>query len=343
MKAYFLKESDFESFLTSLMKSTKVIGPVAKKNKFIFHELKSPSDLRLDYDVTILPAKKAVFPTTQALLNFDKNGQVTSCLAPEPQVLLGLHFYEMKAMDMLDELFRQGHPDKNYLALREMTTILLSNIQTISPRAFWASVGKEVKPQGQDGFFTKIQAGYLYESFTEKGNQMLAHASFVEASNEQIEEAKKVNEDALNKCSEKLEHSSKEISEKMRKSFGNDKLWEEMSQDCFSCGTCNLVCPTCYCFDVQDTWNLDQVSGTRARTWDGCLLKDFSTVSLGGKHYENFREKAAARFRHRMMRKATYLNEKLGGPACVGCGRCSIGCVPDIADPVKIIKKVMEE
>ena len=146
----------------------------------------------------------------------------------------------------------------------------------------------------------------------------------------------------LKKCQENLKYKSDEIAKKVRGSFSNKEIWEEMSKDCFSCGTCNIVCPTCYCFDVQDVWNLDQVTGCRSRTWDGCLLEDFAQVSLGGGHTENFREHRHERYRHRVMRKTAYLNERLGGPACVGCGRCSVGCVPDIADPVKIVDRIME-
>jgi ferredoxin len=42
------------------------------------------------------------------------------------------------------------------------------------------------------------------------------------------------------------------------------------------------------------------------------------------------------------MRKAAYLNDKLGGPACTGCGRCSAACTADIADPVRVINAIME-
>jgi len=119
-------------------------------------------------------------------------------------------------------------------------------------------------------------------------------------------------------------------------------LWNSLAQDCFSCGSCNTTCPTCYCFDVQDNWNLDQKTGERSRYWDACLTEDFSKVSLGAGAQENFREEKAERFRHRFMRKATYLNKELGGPACVGCGRCSQSCTADIADPVTVINKIME-
>lgn len=150
-----------------------------------------------------------------------------------------------------------------------------------------------------------------------------------------------MNAAALERCPEELTHSAQDIAAKVRAAFGNDEMWTALAVDCFSCGTCNTVCPTCYCFDVQDTWNVDQTSGQRTRYWDGCLTEDFAKCSLGGGACENFRESRGARFRHRVMRKTTYLNDKLGGPACVGCGRCSADCTADIADPVRIIDQVM--
>jgi hypothetical protein len=86
--------------------------------------------------------------------------------------------------------------------------------------------------------------------------------------------------------------------------------------------------------------NLDMKGGTRTRYWDGCLLQDFASIASG----ENFREKRAERFRHRIFRKSNYVPALIGGEiACVGCGRCSSGCLPDIADPVKIYNQLAEE
>jgi len=341
MTARFLPESELLSFVGSMLKATKVIGPVSKKQKFIFAPLKDPLDLRLDYDVTILPPKKAFFPQRQELVAFDSEGY-HSCLTPESQVLFGVHFYDVKAIDMLDECFRSGHADENYLARREATTVVASNIQQLSPRAFFASVGGGVEARGHDAFLTRVDGGYLFEVRSPKGEALLLHGAFGPASRQQVAQATEVNNRALKLCRESLRYSSGAIAGCARAAFGRDALWEELAHDCFSCGTCNTVCPTCYCFDVQDRWNLDQVSGVRSRSWDGCLLEEFAQVSLGGGATENFREKRSQRFRHRVMRKIAYLNEKLGGPACVGCGRCSLGCVPDIADPVNIVNRIME-
>ncbi len=341
MKTYFLPQHELPSFVSTLLQTTRVIGPVAKKHKFVFARLASADELRLDYDVTILPPKKAIFPQTQPLLKFSPEGY-EDVGTPQPQILFGVHFYDVKALDMLDEFFTDGHADRRYLDNREATTIVASSIQHINERAFFASVGADVKPRGHDAFLTAIEGGYVYEILTDKGEALIKHGSFRAATGDEVSSAYAANAEALDKCPQHIYHSTREIGRRVRAAFGRDEVWDELAEKCFSCGTCNTTCPTCYCFDVQDKWNLDQASGVRERTWDGCLLDDFARVSLGEGATDNFREKAAQRFRHRVMRKTSYLNEKLGGPACVGCGRCAIGCVPDIADPVRIINRIME-
>ena len=341
MKSHFISDSDFSKFVESLIQAGRVVAPIAKKTKFSFENLESANDLRLDYDVTILPPKKAIMPVKQEIVRFNGNS-IESAICAKPQVLLGVHFYDVKAIDMLDELFTQGHKDYNWLAYREQTTIVASSVQKVSDRAFFASVGQGVQAKGHDAFITKVNGGYVFEVVTPKGEALLKKGLFAEASTAQVLEAKAANEKVLKECPETLKHSTEAVQKKVREAFKNEDMWKKFSDQCFSCGACNIVCPTCYCFDVQDEWNLDGTSGKRCRSWDGCMLGEFAQVSLGGGHTENFREERHTRFRHRIMRKATYLNSKLGGPACVGCGRCSTSCVPDIADPVKIINPLVE-
>ena len=116
-------------------------------------------------------------------------------------------------------------------------------------------------------------------------------------------------------------------------------VWEKHVTRCFSCGTCNLVCPTCYCFDVADDLNLDAVSGNRTRTWDACMLPQFAVVTGG----HNFRPEPASRQRHRINRKFEYLPEKYKhGAVCVGCGRCGRQCTSHI-DIYDIVSDLITE
>ncbi|MCX5636268.1 MAG: 4Fe-4S dicluster domain-containing protein, partial [Planctomycetota bacterium] len=106
------------------------------------------------------------------------------------------------------------------------------------------------------------------------------------------------------------------------------------------CGSCNLVCPTCYCFNVQDDINWDMRTGNRQRVWDGCLLEGFTRVAGG----HEFRKNRADRFRHRLYRKGKYVPDKIGGEiACVGCGRCIDACLPDIANPVSVYNRLVDD
>jgi ferredoxin len=345
MTASFIKSDDFAAFVTAMIEAGPVYGPVAKRSRFAFERLETPDELRLDYDVSILPPKKLFFPPAQDLIHFSGAGY-EAALEPTEKILLGVHFYDVKAIDQTDLLFSERNYDINYMAHRQATTIIASNVQTVSGRAFFATVGADVQPKGHDAFMTAIGYpaigyGYVVEPLTEKGEALLEYGDFRPASEAQIREAADKNAAVLEQCPENLGCSTEDIAAKVRAAFGNDGMWAAMAADCFSCGTCNTVCPTCYCFDVQDTWNVDQTSGQRTRYWDGCLTEDFAKCSLGEGACENFRDERASRFRHRMMRKATYLNEKLGGPACVGCGRCSAGCTADIADPVRIIDQIM--
>lgn len=340
MSAFFIEAAEFGPFVDKLRDSMRVVGPIAKRQKFVFAELESSDDLRLDYDVTILPPKKLFFPPKQQILAFDANS-VSDCIDPVDTVLLGVHFYDVKGLDMTDFLLRERFEDWNYLAQREATTIVASNVQSIGPRAFWGSVGTEVEPKGHDAFLTKLHDGYVYETLTPKGEALLQFGVFRDATAEELELAEKINAEVMDKCSELMPYSSRDIATRVRESFGNEELWDDLAMDCFSCGSCNIVCPTCYCFDVRDSWNIDQTTGQRTRYWDACLTREFAAVTMAGGGQENFRDHHASRFRHRFMRKAAYLHDKLNGPACTGCGRCSSACTANIADPVRVINTIM--
>jgi len=138
------------------------------------------------------------------------------------------------------------------------------------------------------------------------------------------------------RCKENgLDFPKREIPGLMERS-DKSLIWEEKASKCLSCGTCIMVCPTCFCFDVWDEVELDLLHGERLRRWDGCLLQDFAKVAGG----ENFRESKTSRYRHRFFRKGLYLFRVLDDIACVGCGRCSTGCLADIADPVDVLNSL---
>ena len=50
-----------------------------------------------------------------------------------------------------------------------------------------------------------------------------------------------------------------------------DLFWADIGDRCIACTACNLACPTCNCFDVQDWRYGERVE--RSRMWDSCQLR----------------------------------------------------------------------
>ena len=38
-------------------------------------------------------------------------------------------------------------------------------------------------------------------------------------------------------------------------------FWEEVAFPCINCGTCTFLCPTCWCFDIQDEVSESRLTG----------------------------------------------------------------------------------
>ena len=70
---HILSKEDFSEFINSLIadNSLNVVGVKSKGEKFAFGPLESANQLRLDYDVTILPPKKYFFPQRETLVTYN--------------------------------------------------------------------------------------------------------------------------------------------------------------------------------------------------------------------------------------------------------------------------------
>ena len=328
-------------FVDQIMKDLEVVGVKKKgEGKYVFDRLESPSEICLDYDVTILPPKKYFLPQRETLIRFkmDKEPSVEPVVESSPRVIIGVHPYDIAAINLLDKVFSQEKPDPNYLKKREDTLIIGINVKKPSPHAFYQSMGAAVVESGFDLFFTDLGENYGAEIGSKKGEDILRYGDFREAKEDEVTQLKDMKEKAKRLNGQRvLKLPVEDLPQLLAKSFDHP-LWKENAQKCLSCGSCNLVCPTCYCFDVQDEVNLNLTSGERIRQWDGCLLTDFARVATG----ENFREDRTLRYKHRFFRKGKYIPERFGMIGCVGCGRCASSCLADIADPVEVYNQLFQ-
>lgn len=335
-----LGKATLDEWVGALIRSGQVFAPQAKGDRFVYDRLLSPADLRLDHDVTVIPPKKYIMPPREALLRFTRAGKFESVVDDQPIVLFGVHPYDVAAIAQMDRYFSHDKPDAHYLARRKNVTIVAADVQNASKHVFAACMGTATAREGFDVLLTLVGDTYVAEARTGAGETLLGVSrGLQEADAVSLGRREQVWLDSQKLLKRHDLHCAPADLPALLDRSQDHPVWKEKSEDCFSCGSCVMVCPSCFCFDVQDDvqWNLS--AGTRHRQWDGCLLHDFALVAGG----HNFRKQREERYRHRFYRKGKYLPERCGFVACVGCGRCVTACTADIANPVDVYNALVEE
>ena len=357
MEYRFLPKKEIACFVTGLLKDFKVYGPVklvpagmpsnasigdTKKGKDgfpMYGEINSPKDLNLLHTPTHLSPKQYLFPPKETLLKF-KNGEkpgIESVVEAHDQVLFGVHPCDIHAIRLLDRVFAYGPKDVNYLKRREKTFII--GIDCIPDKhCFCKSVNTMTADYGFNLFLHDIGSGFVIEIGTAKGKDILyKHAKTKKATNKEI---KKIVE-FKNKKAEMFVTTLNADASTLPLIYSGryySPVWEKIGKICYGCGSCNNVCPTCYCFDVRDEIKANLSEGERYRVWDACTLEDFAKVAGG----HSFRKTRAERLRHRFNRKFQYQVDKFGGLFCVGCGRCIRTCLVNI-NIAEVTNELIEE
>ena len=334
MRLKIIHKDDLGMFVSSLQSQYQVLGPVAKENKFVFAAIQHVSELRLDYNTTILPLKKAFLPQRETLFTFQTNDpfSVQPVFDARPTILLGAHTCDIHAMRLLDGAFTRDYRDAHYHKRRDNTLII--GIECLAPcdeHSFCKSMGTLTGTEGYDLHLTDLGDSYAVDAGSDEGEALLAqHARTAEATRDDIARLNRVLSEKWPRFTYKLDFDASELPSLMAMSYKNP-LWDELGNKCLGCGQCTIVCPTCYCFNVLDEVSLDGSGGERARMWDCCQLEEFARVATG----ENFRKSLGHRQRHRFFRKAKYLPDAFGELGCVGCGRCARSCLVHIS-PVQV-------
>jgi formate hydrogenlyase subunit 6/NADH:ubiquinone oxidoreductase subunit I len=331
MVQFYLECERVAEFVKYLMDQKPVFAPHRKGQKsFAFAKTENPEEVVLAYNRTMHSVKKFFLPPREELLSFNlKDNSFTAPTAEASNaIFLGVHSYDLAAVKRLDHNFTEGNPEKNYLTRRQGAIFIGVSFEP-DEYHFSGSVGLYPHDSaGCDIFLTKLMDGYILEVLTTEGEGLMKGFDLPGH-----ESGKPV----AGHFKQHIYVPQEKLSQVMAQSY-NHEVWEETSEKCVGCGTCNLVCPTCYCFNVEESVDVKVESGSRDRTWDGCMLREFSEVAGG----EFFREDVAARQRHRVFRKFKYISDTTGEPWCVGCGRCTAYCTAGISI-VNIVNRLVND
>jgi len=332
-----MTKNDWLGFVNKLISEDPrtSIGVKSKGEKFVFGQLDSAEELRLDYDVTLLPPKKYFLPPYEDLMEFDLSQPfaVRGAADETSRILIGVHPYDLIALQQMDKVYLGDNPDDNYKKRRENTLIIASDILNVSPYSFAASMGTLIVDSGYDLLITDLGDVVVIDEGSDAGRALIAqYGTARDATSFDVSMVETLRSNLASKYKKKVNAEKSEWSKLLISNYDHS-VWDENSKKCLECGSCVFVCPTCYCYDVEDSTALNLKDGVRKRTWDACLLRGFAKIGSG----EIFRENLLERYRHRYFRKGHYLPERYGFVACIGCGRCVSACLPDIADPSEVM------
>jgi sulfhydrogenase subunit beta (sulfur reductase) len=298
-----------------------------KDERVLYDYISDASEIELKYHPTVLSLKKFFYPQDEVILEYTLDGKTEAKIQKEPLVLFGVRPCDLNAFKILAEDFADDNGDPNYLARWQNAIVIGIDCKKICDKyAFCYKVQTENAKGGYSVMLYEINAkNYLLETIDQKGEDFVKKYFKTEKAKGD-EFAKFQKQKARGFAKEKPFKDLDKFPEIFAKS-NHHPIWEQEGSRCLSCGSCIMVCPTCYCFDVKDELDLNLKKGKKIRSWDACMLDCFAVVSGG----ENFRHTKVGRLKHRINRKFNFLMKKHKMAVCVGCGRCVRACLVEIS------------
>ncbi len=320
-----------------LRKSYRVFVPV-KVGKF--HEFKLFEDgdkPDFEYRKTRKSPKGLIFPQSERMLEYsidehkpDHHIMKESPKDYSPQVVFGIRPYDAMSFKVMDVNFdTEDYKDPWWIKRYAATTLVGICRNDLDSKMFATeNFSGPYDIRGLDVALYDLGDKYIAKSLTEKGEKALAAMGGNDVSAAELAAIEKLTPDT----NAPQAAPTDKIKEKVVNDLFDSTMWEDIANGCINCGACTFLCPTCWCFDIQD--EIHKREGDRLRIWDSCMFPLYTLHASG----HNPRGKKVQRVRNRFMHKIKYYLDKYEkGIMCVGCGRCVEAC------PVNIdIRRVCE-
>ncbi|GIV68305.1 4Fe-4S dicluster domain-containing protein [Caldilinea sp.] len=242
---------------------------------------------------------------------------------PPRYAFIGVRACELHAIQQLDAIYMAGAAtDKDYQRRREALFIVAVNCGKAGNTCFCASLGTGpgVGP-GYDIALTELLDGehrFVAVAGSVRGAEILETIPHRSATDADIALAEATIAQAARRMGRSLETAG--LKELLYRNIDHPR-WEAVAQRCLTCGACTMVCPTCFCFSIEDATDLSGQVAERWRRFDSCFTLAFSFISSG-----SVRTSAKARYRQWLMHKLAAWQDQFGAIGCVGCGRCITWC-----------------
>jgi len=330
-----------------------VIGPRLQDEAICYDEIRSLDDLpagwtdeqapghyrikRRDddalfgYNVGPHAWKRFLFPARQRLwrLERDADGGFAPVDEPAPApryALLGVRACELAGIHIQDRVFLdQDQPDPVYQARRGDALIISVACTEAGGTCFCTSMGTGPRPgPGYDLALTETSPGerFLLRVGSARGGALVENLALDGVARPAEELEVDQAEELVDICAADMgrELDTDDIRGLLQRNFEHPR-WQEVAERCLSCANCTMVCPTCFCSDVEDSSDLSGDIAERWRHWGSCFEGEFSYIHGGA-----VRDDIASRYRQWATHKLSTWYDQFGVSGCVGCGRCITWC-----------------
>jgi ferredoxin len=334
MKVIQIDKEKWADGLKKAADSYRLFGPVKEEEFHNFKELAKDELPDLNYLNSRLSPKSIIYPQSEAMFEYTLNESAEDHHIMKevdkdysPRAVIGIRPCDAKAFVLVNHNFdTPEYKDPYWIKACEATTLVGLACDAPCSSCFCTTAGcGPYHEEGLDVLLVDAMDRYLAKVLTEKGQELVNAAGWATAADadtaaRQIEAGRQVAEAKITAFVNTDRLKELDTTELYKAPF-----WEDVSFSCINCGTCTFVCPTCWCFDIQDE-NRGQ-AGMRMRNWDSCMYPLFTMHGTG----HNPRGTKLHRVRQRFMHKLKYYVDKYEvGIQCVGCGRCVRSCPVNI-------------
>lgn len=328
-----LLKGKFSEFFDALKKWGEVHAPIKHGKFYTFAKVSLPSEIAFEYNRTMIPPKKYFVKPLEEIMKV-KMGKGYELVAEEPKkiVLFGLHACDINALRILDGVYLD-EPQDPYYAIRRANTIIIGISCEPDEHCFCKSMGTDYAWTGFDLFLHDLGDSYIIRVASPRGEAIIEELNNIITEPGQ-EDFIKLRDFELKRSKMFKKTLNTSHLPDIVDSLYNSELWVKFADKCLGCGSCNLVCPTCRCYDVTESVDLSLEEGVRIRRWDSCFIKSHALVAGG----LNFRPTRLDRFKHRYNCKSS-VEPRTNLLFCVGCGRCSVFCPAGI-DHVEVLNTI---
>jgi sulfhydrogenase subunit beta (sulfur reductase) len=331
-----LNKEELKKIFDRLAADNTIVGPVQSgtgrnaEPLYAFEPVSDFTTLQLDYTTTKLPAKRYFLPFREDLASFRVEGtdwrKDIDYHADRPTVFFGLHACDINALNRLDKVLMGSVYPMPYYAAKRKNMFIIGIGCDPQPFCFCRSMGTDTALHGFDLFITDIGNAYFVEILSATAYHILETAELREPEEQDHIRYMKAVEEKNKKFIARVDTT--DLAKILDMEF-QSPVWKQWGDKCLGCGACANVCPTCYCYGVEETVDINLRGAKKTKTLYSCNVVDFAEVAGG----HNFRPERHTRLKYRYYHKHRGFVEAYEESLCVGCGRCGESCLSGITVP----------